>query len=90
VWVDRDQAIPLIERAYALAPANPGNRLLLALFLLDLAPERRGEALGLLSQVAQLTPRPSMQIEDLAMQRQARERLSAASVRRSGRASASR
>jgi tetratricopeptide (TPR) repeat protein len=74
-WVDRDQALPLIERAYTLAPANPGNRLLLALTLLDLAPERRAEARGLLNQVGQLTPRPSMRIEDLAMRREARERL---------------
>ena len=76
-WVDREQALPLIERAYALAPANPGNRLLLALTLLDLAPERRAEALGLLEQVQGLTPRPSMRIEDLAMQREGRERLAA-------------
>jgi tetratricopeptide (TPR) repeat protein len=76
-WVDRDQALPLIERAYTLAPANPGNRLLLALTLLDLAPERRAEARGLLDQVGQLTPRPSMRIEDLAMRREARDRLSA-------------
>lgn len=74
-WVDRDQALLLIERAYALAPANPGNRLLLALTLLDLAPERRAEALGLLEQVQELTPRASMRVEDLAMRREARERL---------------
>ena len=79
-WVDRDQALPLIERAYALAPANPGNRLLLALTLLDLAPERRGEAIELLEQVGRLTPRPSMRIEDLAMRKEARERLGAGRV----------
>ena len=76
-WVDREKAIPLIERAHALAPANPGNRLLLALTLLDLAPARRGEALALLDQVSRLTPRPSMRIEDLAMRKEARERLRA-------------
>ena len=74
-WVDRDQALPLIERAYAMAPVNPGNRLLLALTLLDLAPERGGEALDLLDQVQRLTPRPSMRIEDLAMRKEARDRL---------------
>ena len=77
-WVERDKALPLIERAHALAPTNPGNRLLLALTLLDLAPERRGEALALLEQVGQLSPRPAMRIEDLAMRREARERLTAA------------
>jgi hypothetical protein len=77
-WVDRSQGLPLIERAYTLAPANPGNRLLLALTLLDLAPERHGEALDLLEQVGQLAPRPSMRIEDLSMRKEARERLAAA------------
>jgi tetratricopeptide (TPR) repeat protein len=74
-WVDRSQAIPLIESAYAMAPENPGNRLLLALALLELAPERRGEALDLLEQVEGLTPRPSMRIEDLTMREQAARRL---------------
>jgi tetratricopeptide (TPR) repeat protein len=79
-WGDRNQAIPLIERAYALAPANPGNRLLLALTLLDLAPERREEALALLDQVGRLKPRPAMRIEDLVMRKEARGRLAAESV----------
>jgi tetratricopeptide (TPR) repeat protein len=74
-WVDRDQAIPLIERAYEIAPENPGNRLLLAVTLLELAPERRPQALELLGEVARLTPRTSMRIEDLAMRRAARDRL---------------
>jgi tetratricopeptide (TPR) repeat protein len=74
-WVDRDQALPLIERANALAPANPGNRLLLGLTLLELAPERHEEAVALLEQVGQLSPRPAMRIEDLAMRREARETL---------------
>jgi len=79
-WVDRDQALPLIERAYAMSPANPGNRLLLALTLLDLAPVRSEEALDLLKQVEALTPRPSMRIEDLAMRREARDRLASVSA----------
>jgi hypothetical protein len=79
-WVDRDQALPMIERACAMAPANPGNRLLLALTLLDLAPLRAREALDLLQQVEELEPRPSMRIEDLALRREARERLAAGSV----------
>jgi tetratricopeptide (TPR) repeat protein len=74
-WVDRDKAIPLLERACEIAPAHPGNPLLLALTLLDLAPERRAEALDLLRQVADVKPRPSMRIEDLFVRRQARERL---------------
>jgi tetratricopeptide (TPR) repeat protein len=72
-WVDRDAAVPLVTRAYEMAPENPGNRLLLALTLLDLEPDRRAEARALLDQVARLTPRPSMRIEDLAMRQAARE-----------------
>jgi tetratricopeptide (TPR) repeat protein len=78
-WVDRDQALPMIERAYAMAPANPGNRLLLAVTLLDLAPLRAREAQDLLQQVEALEPRPSMRIEDLALRREARKRLAAGS-----------
>jgi hypothetical protein len=63
-----------------MSPAHPGNRLLLALTLLDLAPERRSEALDLLQQVEGLTPRPSMRVEELAMRKQARERLRAERV----------
>jgi tetratricopeptide (TPR) repeat protein len=74
-WIDRNESIPLLERAYAMAPDNPGNRLLLALTLLDLAPERRSEALDLLKQVEALTPRTSMRVEDLAMRMEARDRL---------------
>lgn len=76
-WVDRNKVIPLVERAFALAPKNPGNRLLLALTLLDLAPERRDEALELLVQVEKLTPRPSMRIEDLTVRERALRRLDA-------------
>lgn len=74
-WVDRDRALPLVERAYGLAPEHPGNRLLLALTLLDLAPDRRAEARELLSGVGELEPRPDMRVEDLTLRRQARERL---------------
>jgi hypothetical protein len=77
-WVDRGQAVPLLERATAIAPSHPGNRLLLGLTLLELAPERRGEALDLLAQVRDLTPRPSMQVEDLTIRNQARELLARA------------
>jgi tetratricopeptide (TPR) repeat protein len=74
-WVDRSQALPHVERALAIAPEHPGNHLLLALTLLDPHPERRGEALALLEEVAALEPRPAMEVEDLDIRRQARERL---------------
>jgi tetratricopeptide (TPR) repeat protein len=74
-WVDRSRAVPLLEQAYALAPWHPENRLLLALTLEELAPEREAEALALLWEVAQLRPRDSMRVEDLNLREQAREHL---------------
>lgn len=74
-WVDRQKAIPMVERAYETAPEDPGNQLLLGLTILDLAPDRHQEGLALLKRVEDLTPRASMLIEDLAVRREARERL---------------
>jgi tetratricopeptide (TPR) repeat protein len=71
-WVDQTQALPLVQRAYDLAPDVPGNQLLLALTLLDLAPARRDQALALLDRVAALTPRAEFQIEDHAVREEAR------------------
>jgi hypothetical protein len=83
-WVDRTEAIPLVEQAYETAPEEPGNRLLLALTLLDLAPERRSEGLDLLKTVENLTPRASMRIEDIAVRKEARKRLTEAAMRKAG------
>jgi len=74
-WVDRAQALPEMERALAIAPDHLGNRLLLALTLLDLAPERRAEALGLLREAAAASPRESRRVEEEAIRAEARERL---------------
>jgi TRAP transporter TatT component family protein len=74
-FVDRSRAVPAAERALAIAPGNPGNRYLLALTLLDVAPERREDALRLLEDAAVLEPRSEQLVEDLAMRRAARERL---------------
>lgn len=74
-WVDRERALPEMERALAAAPRHPGNRMLLALTLLDVAPLRRGEALALLEEVAASEPRAAQLVEDLAIRRSARERL---------------
>jgi hypothetical protein len=82
-WVDRDQSIALLERAYAMAPAHPGNGLLLATTLLELAPSRRAEAVGLLQQIDTLPRRREMHIEDLAIRKQARESLDAAQLEES-------
>lgn len=74
-WVDRDLAVPAAERAVSLAPGRPANRFLLAITLLDVAPERRAEALRLLEQAASSEPRPAQRAEDLAIRHAARERL---------------
>jgi hypothetical protein len=74
-FVDRSRAVPAAERALAIAPENPGNRYLLALTLLDVAPERHDDALRLLEDTAALEPRPQQLVEDLAIRRAARERL---------------
>jgi tetratricopeptide (TPR) repeat protein len=74
-WVDRSEALPHVERALAIAPEHPGNHLLLAITLLDLYPERREEALAALEEVSALEPRRRVEVEDLAIRREARERL---------------
>jgi hypothetical protein len=75
-WVDRDQALPDAERAYAVDPSDPGNRLILALVLLERGPEaRRGEAWTLLEQVADHAPRPTLLAEDHAIRERARKEL---------------
>lgn len=74
-WVDREAALPEMERALRVAPDHPGNRVLLALTLLDVAPDRRGEAISLLEAAAVAEPRASERVEDLAIRRTARERL---------------
>lgn len=74
-WVDREAALPEMERALRVAPDHPGSRVLLALTLLDVAPDRRGEAIALLEAAAVAEPRASDRVEDLAIRRTARERL---------------
>ena len=45
-WVDRSKALPLVEAGYALAPWHPGNRLVVAITLEELAPERAAQPLS--------------------------------------------
>lgn len=77
-WVDRSRIFPEMQLAYAIAPDFPGNHLLMAITLLELAPERRDEAIALLQEVARLEPDPDMRVEQLAMREDARQRLEAA------------
>ena len=74
-WVDRSQALPLAEQAFEIDPDDPGNRLVLAVTLLEREPARRPEAIALLESVSQTTPRDALRAEDFAIREQARERL---------------
>jgi hypothetical protein len=74
-FVDRARAVPEAERALAIAPGHLANRYLLALTLLDVAPERHADAVRLLEEAAAAEPRPDQLVEDLAVRRAARERL---------------
>jgi len=77
-WVDRDRAVPLMERAAEVAPQDPRPRLVLGLTLLDVGPdgpERRERAVGMLSEIARLEPRPGWQAEDRELRRQAISKL---------------
>jgi len=80
-FVDRKQAEPLAAQTLERWPEHPGNRFLLALTWLELSPERRGEALALLGEVAASAPRASQQVEDAAVVIAAQERLAAEQAR---------
>src|SRR4029453_12651986 len=74
-FLGRGGAVPEAELALAIAPEHPGNRFLLALTILEVAPERRADALRLLVEAAEAAPRPAQLVEDVAMRRAAHERL---------------
>lgn len=74
-WVDPERALPLAEQGYALAPEHPGNRLILALSLIEAAPDRRAQAEDLLRSVAEAEPREAYRAEDLRIRKQARLRI---------------
>jgi tetratricopeptide (TPR) repeat protein len=79
-WVTREKALPYAEQAFALYPAHPGSRLVLALTILEQAPLRRAEARSLLQSVIDAEPRPGFVVEDLAIRREAFERLAALEI----------
>jgi len=83
-WVARDQAIPEMERALAIAPDHLGNRVLWALTLLDVAPMRRAEALAALETASAAEPSDEAIVEDLAIRKTARERLAEERAREPG------
>ena len=74
-WVDRKQVLPDAQRAFSIDPNDPGNRVILAVALIERAPARRAEAIALLGSVIEQPPRPSLLAEDLAIREEARRRL---------------
>ena len=64
-WIDRDEAVRLLERAYELAPEHPYNRLFLADAWLAFRPERQAEALALLDDLL-AEPAPASARAELA------------------------
>jgi tetratricopeptide (TPR) repeat protein len=79
-WVTREKALPYAEQAFALYPAHPGSRLVLALTILEQAPHRSAEARGLLQSVIDAEPRPGFVVEDLTIRREAFDRLAALEI----------
>lgn len=76
-WVQRERAVPELKRAFSLAPDHPWNQLLLGQTLLELAPEEKPRAIGLLQRVASGSPRPDFLVEDVFIEQKAREVLEA-------------
>lgn len=74
-WVDRERGLAYAERAMEFEPFHPGNPLLQALTILEVAPEREAEARAALAIAAASTPREAFLIEDRRIRRDARERL---------------
>ncbi len=63
-WVDRDVAVASLERALALAPGDPWNRLYMADALLRFRPRRRDEAVAMVEALIADLPRPGKILED--------------------------
>jgi len=77
-WVDRDIAVANLERAVALAPRDPWNRLYLADALLRFRPRRRAEAMAMLEELIAELPRPAFILQDLSILADARQILARA------------
>jgi tetratricopeptide (TPR) repeat protein len=72
-WVDRQQALASLERAYSLAAEEPHNGLYLAEAILEHAPAQRGEAMEILRDLAARSPRPAKAVEDADVLARARQ-----------------
>lgn len=74
-WISRKTALSHLDAAHDLSPTNTVAQYFLAEAILDHAPERRAEAMRLLSDCAASTPRPEFHVEDVHYAELARRRL---------------
>ncbi len=72
-WVDRDETLPQAETAFAIAPEDPGNQMILALALRERKDGSAARVEELLASAARHAPRPTLRAEDLAIRRQAEQ-----------------
>ncbi|MEE2775828.1 MAG: hypothetical protein VYE73_03580 [Acidobacteriota bacterium] len=76
-WIDRNEAVRLLEEANAIAPDDPFNRVFLADVWLSFRPRRSGEAIALLRSVVEEPAPVEAVVEHAEAARQAREILAA-------------
>jgi tetratricopeptide (TPR) repeat protein len=70
-WPSKDKALELVEKALAIAPENPTNKMLYANILLEF--DRREEAKELLYEIRRMTPRATHTVEDRYVQYRSRQ-----------------
>jgi hypothetical protein len=72
-WVDRRKALEFAEASIAVDSEHLGNKLVLALAILDRVPERRDEAEGIILEIANIEPAGALRAEEIAIRKQARD-----------------
>jgi len=63
-WVDHDKSVTELDKALALGPGEPGNKLYLAKAILDYQPAKKARAEQLLREASTVQARPDRQVED--------------------------
>ena len=74
-WVDRRKALEFAEASIAVDPEHLGNKLVLALAILERVPERRAEAEEIIREIANIEPAHELRAEEIAIRKQARDQL---------------
>jgi hypothetical protein len=63
-WIDHDRSITELEKAVAIGPEEPDNRLHLAKAILEYKPAAKSRALQLLREIVAAPPRAEFPVED--------------------------